>query len=123
MAGRNSGRPRGGGSGGRGAKYDRNDRPFKRDRPPAVEESAPEEEPRQIKRQKLPELKLPKNARVGDAEDGEIEWLEYMLRKEKNDGLEDGLDGELRLDKTDGRLARLCGYYWARRQGARPGSV
>lgn len=41
------------------------------------------------------ELVLPEDD--GDVEDREIEWLEYMLKKEKGgDGdLSDGLDGEL----------------------------
>lgn len=102
MAGRDHGRPRGRGRGGRDARSERAS--FKRERVPAPREaeSDPEEEPeRPIKRQKLPELKLPKSSRIGDAEDGEIEWLEYMLRKEKKkdeDGLEDGLDGRSILE-------------------------
>lgn len=42
------------------------------------------------------ELVLPEDD--GDVEDREIEWLEYMLKKEKGgDGdLSDGLDGEIR---------------------------
>lgn len=49
------------------------------------------------KKSKLPEISLPK-AKAGDQEDGEIEWLEYMLRKEKGkgkqeEGSDDGLDG------------------------------
>lgn len=50
-------------------------------------------------RKKKRELRLP-TARIDDAEDGEIEWLEYALRKEKGKGKEedsDGLDGRLRL--------------------------
>lgn len=49
------------------------------------------------KKKKKKELTLP-GKKSGDAEDGEIEWLEYMLRKEKgkkDDELtDDGLDGE-----------------------------
>jgi nucleolar MIF4G domain-containing protein 1 len=48
------------------------------------------------KKKKKKELRLP-NARTDDAEDGEIEWLEYTLRNEKGKGKEedsDGLDGE-----------------------------
>lgn len=49
-------------------------------------------------KKKKSELRLPQET-AGDAEDGEIEWLEYMLKKEKNkasdeDALDDGLDGE-----------------------------
>lgn len=51
------------------------------------------------KKKKLPELTLPEESVGGDVEDREIEWLEYMLRKEKGkskdeDDLDDGLDGE-----------------------------
>ncbi|OXG77281.1 MIF4G/MA4 domain-containing protein [Cryptococcus neoformans A2-102-5] len=49
------------------------------------------------KKKKLPELTLPEESVGGDLEDREIEWLEYMLRKEKGkskgeDDLDDGLD-------------------------------
>lgn len=53
------------------------------------------------KKKKKRELTLPgTSSKAGDAEDGEIEWLEYMLRKEKGKGkeeddLDDGLDGGL----------------------------
>lgn len=51
------------------------------------------------KKKKLPELTLPEESVGGDLEDREIEWLEYMLRKEKGkskdeDDLDDGLDGK-----------------------------
>lgn len=51
------------------------------------------------KKKKLPELTLPEESVDGDVEDREIEWLEYMLRKERGkskdeDDLDDGLDGE-----------------------------
>lgn len=56
------------------------------------------EDKAESKKQKKPkkELVLPEDD--GDVEDREIEWLEYMLKKEKaGDGdLSDGLDGELR---------------------------
>lgn len=48
------------------------------------------------KKKKKKELTLP-NANPDDAEDGEIEWLEYALRNEKGKGKEDesdGLDGK-----------------------------
>jgi len=49
------------------------------------------------KKRKLPELTLP-GAKDEDVEDQEIEWLEWMLKKEKakgkEDDLDDGLDGE-----------------------------
>lgn len=48
------------------------------------------------KKKKKKELTLP-SANPDDAEDGEIEWLEYALRNEKGKGKEeesDGLDGE-----------------------------
>jgi hypothetical protein len=49
------------------------------------------------KKSKLPEISLPKS-KAGDKEDDEIEWLEYMLRKDKGkgkqeEGSDDGLDG------------------------------
>lgn len=50
----------------------------------------------QPKKKRKVELSLP-GAKVDDAEDGEIAWLEYMLRKEKRkeeDTMDDGLDGE-----------------------------
>jgi hypothetical protein len=48
-------------------------------------------------KKKKKELRLP-NARTDDAEDGEIEWLEYTLRNEKGKEEEsDGLDGECTL--------------------------
>lgn len=50
------------------------------------------------KKKKKRELQLP-DARTDDAEDGEIEWLEYALRKEKGKAKEedsDGLDGKFR---------------------------
>ncbi|KAK1925706.1 osmoregulation-related protein [Papiliotrema laurentii] len=54
-----------------------------------------EEEEKPKKKRKLPELTLP-GAKEDDVEDQEIEWLEYMLRKEKekakDDDLDDGLD-------------------------------
>ena len=60
------------------------------------------------KRKRLPELTLP-GTTSGDAEDGEIEWLEYALRKEKgkskDDELDDGLDGE-----HPGPLVRLTSW-------------
>jgi nucleolar MIF4G domain-containing protein 1 len=49
------------------------------------------------KKRKLPELTLP-GPKEDDVEDQEIEWLEWMLKKEKDKGkddeLSDGLDGE-----------------------------
>lgn len=58
----------------------------------------------QKKKKKKSELRLPQD-NAADAEDGEIEWLEYMLKKEKKkvsdeDGLDDGLDGETRTSTT-----------------------
>ncbi|WWC86492.1 uncharacterized protein L201_001369 [Kwoniella dendrophila CBS 6074] len=53
-----------------------------------------EEELPKKKKKKLPELRLP-DQMVGDTEDQEIEWLEYILKKEKGKGKEvddDGLD-------------------------------
>ncbi|KAK6905960.1 hypothetical protein I203_106795 [Kwoniella mangroviensis CBS 8507] len=53
-----------------------------------------DEEVRTKKKKKLPELRLP-DEMVGDQEDQEIEWLEYILKKEKGKGKEiddDGLD-------------------------------
>ena len=51
------------------------------------------------KRRKLPELTLPEEGEE-KVDDAEIEWLEYMMRKEKNkaqpDDLDDGLDGRSR---------------------------
>lgn len=46
------------------------------------------------KKKKKKELVLPEEN--GDVEDREIEWLEYMLKKEKGEDadLSDGLDGE-----------------------------
>ena len=44
------------------------------------------------KKKKKKELTLP-NANPDDAEDGEIEWLEYALRNEKGKGKEDESDG------------------------------
>ncbi len=58
--------------------------------------------PKKKKRKSLPEIALPSNAIV-DAEDEEIEWLEWVLKKEKKGKgkamqddveLDDGLDGE-----------------------------
>lgn len=53
------------------------------------------------KKKKKRELQLP-TAQTDDAEDGEIEWLEYALRKEKGKGKEedsDGLDGTSRISQ------------------------
>ncbi|WWC66159.1 uncharacterized protein I206_100060 [Kwoniella pini CBS 10737] len=57
-----------------------------------------DEEQPEKKKKKLPELRLP-DEMVDDAEDQEIEWLEYILKKEQgkgkevdDDGLEDLLD-------------------------------
>ncbi|KAI9638207.1 putative osmoregulation-related protein [Dioszegia hungarica] len=59
-------------------------------RPKRQKIDVPAEPP--AKKRKRPELSLPGKSSK-DAEDGEIEWLEYMLRKEKgNEELEDGLD-------------------------------
>ncbi|WVF70452.1 hypothetical protein IAT40_005242 [Kwoniella sp. CBS 6097] len=44
------------------------------------------------KKKKLPELRLPGEV-DGDAEDQEIEWLEWMLKKEKGKGKEEDDDG------------------------------
>nr|XP_018267412.1 MIF4G/MA4 domain-containing protein [Kwoniella dejecticola CBS 10117]OBR89570.1 MIF4G/MA4 domain-containing protein [Kwoniella dejecticola CBS 10117] len=58
-----------------------------------------DEEPPKKKKKKLPELRLP-DEMVDDAEDQEIEWLEYILKKEKGKGKEvddDGLDDLLDL--------------------------
>jgi nucleolar MIF4G domain-containing protein 1 len=63
--------------------------------PPRVKRAKierPEEAP---KKRKKKELSLP-GAKADDAEDGEIAWLEYMLRKEQRkeeDTIDDGLDG------------------------------
>lgn len=59
---------------------------------PASKKVAVEDPP--LKKKKK-ELRLP-DARTDDAEDGEIQWLEYTLRNEKGKGKEeesDGLDG------------------------------
>lgn len=57
------------------------------------------------KKKKLPELTLPEESVGGDVEDREIEWLEYMLRKEKGksndeDDLDDGLDDLLNFTEV-----------------------
>ena len=66
---------------------------------PAVADDEPPK-----KKKKLPELTLPGESK-DDAEEQEIEWLEYMLHKEKSkakadDDLDDGLDGMSLLGKT-----------------------
>ena len=49
------------------------------------------------KSRKQPEITLP-DGKAETVDDAEIEWLEYMVKKEKNkaqpDDLDDGLDGE-----------------------------
>ncbi|WVW82576.1 hypothetical protein I302_104587 [Kwoniella bestiolae CBS 10118] len=61
-----------------------------------IKPTTKEEEVPKKKKKKLPELRLPDElAAEGDAEDQEIEWLEYILKKEKGKGKEvddDGLD-------------------------------
>lgn len=69
---------------------------------PAREEDA--SQPAKKKKKKLPELTLP-GAAEDDVEDQEIEWLEWMLKKEKekgkDDDLSDGLDGDFLIsDET-----------------------
>ena len=85
-----------------------------------------EEEEKPKKKRKLPELTLP-GAKEDDVEDQEIEWLEYMLRKEKekakDDDLDDGLDGELLINATEltYRYPRIRRYNRAWRQRSEQG--
>ncbi|WVQ97462.1 hypothetical protein IAU59_004575 [Kwoniella sp. CBS 9459] len=51
-----------------------------------------EKQQKKEKKKKLPELRLPGEVE-GDAEDQEIEWLEWMLKKEKGKGKEVDDDG------------------------------
>lgn len=74
---------------------------------PAEAESEAAPPPKKKKR----ELRLP-TARTDDAEDGEIEWLEYALRNEKGKGKEedsDGLDGKFRFCADSGDHCRIDG--------------
>ncbi|WVQ82506.1 hypothetical protein IAT38_004635 [Cryptococcus sp. DSM 104549] len=83
------------------------------DRPPAkkpktskdapADKPAPEK-PEKKKKKKLPELRLPDEVPGGDAEDKEIEWLEFMLRKEKNKGKGKGDEEEIDDDGLDDLL-------------------
>lgn len=74
--------------------------PFKKSKtskPKSVSSSEKSNSEKKEKKKKLPELTLPEESVGGDVEDREIEWLEYMLRKEKGkskdeDDLDDGLD-------------------------------
>ncbi|ODN78032.1 hypothetical protein L202_05115 [Cryptococcus amylolentus CBS 6039] len=72
--------------------------------PPASSKGKEKEGEKKEKKKKLPELTLPGTDTNNDVEDKEIEWLEYMLKKEKKpkdeDDLEDGLDDL--LDFTEG---------------------
>lgn len=69
--------------------------PSRQAAPAQSKKSQPSTEP-PPKKKKKKELRLP-DANTNDAEDGEIEWLEYALRNEKGKGKEeesDGLDGQ-----------------------------
>lgn len=71
------------------------------ERQPAGAEKQPDQK-KEVKRKEKKELVLPE-ADGGHVEDREIEWLEYMLKKEKAKAKEedsDGLDGELNAEHS-----------------------
>ena len=94
--------------------------------------AAPETKDANPKKRKLPQLTLP-GAQEESRDDAEIEWLEYMLKREKkkeeeDETLEDGLDGERTTLKKRGRELKWnqrstgsCGYHWSRRWGHQAG--